>query len=92
MATPASPATEATSEIRLRGHLDAHWAERLGVPSLSHHADGTTVLAGIAADQAILHGVLLRIRDLGLPLVSVLQTGPDRPSRNPDLDLQRSFR
>ena len=77
MATPASHASEATYEIRLRGHLDAHWAERLGVPSLSHHADGTTVLAGIAADQAILHGVLQRIRDLGLCLISVQRIDPN---------------
>lgn len=79
MTTPASPSPAlGTYEIRLRGHLDARWADRLGVPSLTHDADGTTVLAGVAADQAVLHGVLLRIRDLGLPLISVLQVGPER--------------
>jgi hypothetical protein len=79
MPTPASPTPASASyEIRLRGHLDARWADRLGVPSLSHDRDGTTVLSGIAADQAVLHGVLLRIRDLGLPVLSVLCVGPDR--------------
>ena len=72
-----------TYEIRLLGHLDGRWAERLGVPSLSHETDGTTVLAGISPDQATLHGLLQRIRDLGLPLVSVLRVGPDRPTQHP---------
>lgn len=69
-----------TYEIRLRGHLDARWADRLDVPSLSHDSDGTTLMRGIAADQAALHGLLQRIRDLGLPLVSVLHVDPDQPT------------
>lgn len=60
-----------TYDIRLRGQLDAHWAERLGVPELIHEADGITLLRGVAADQAALHGVLQRIRDLGVWLISV---------------------
>lgn len=60
-----------TYYIRLRGQLDAHWAERLGVPELIHEAEGITLLRGVAADQAALHGVLQRIRDLGVPLISV---------------------
>ena len=70
-------ATHATYEIRLRGHLDMRWADRLGVSDLSHATDGTTLLSGIAADQAILHGVLQRIRDLGLPLISVRRIDPN---------------
>lgn len=70
----------ATYEIRLQGHLDARWAARLGVPHLTHESDGTTILRGFAADQSALHGLLQRVRDLGLPLISVIQISPDHPS------------
>ena len=63
-------------EIRLLGHLDARWAERLGVPHLAHESDGTTVMRLAAADQSALHGVLQRIRDLGLPLIWVVRIYP----------------
>lgn len=76
MITPSATPAPETYEIRLRGHLDGRWTEQLGIPSLSHETDGTTVLAGIAADQAALHGLLQRIRDLGLPLISVLRISP----------------
>jgi hypothetical protein len=68
-----------TYEIRLRGHLDARWAARLEVPNLTHETDGTTIMRGIAADQAALHGLLQRLRDLGLPLLSVILTDARRP-------------
>jgi hypothetical protein len=72
--TPAGDRHEpGTYEIRLRGHLDARWASRLGVPGLTHESDGTTILRGIVDDQAALHGLLQRIRDLGLPLISVIR-------------------
>jgi len=58
-------------EIRLTGRLDAHWAAWFDGLTVSHESDGTTVLVGPIADQAALHGVLQRVRDLGLPLVSV---------------------
>jgi len=78
MTTRIPPAT-GTYEIRLRGHLDQHWAGQLGVPALAHEDDGTTVLRGVTADQAALHGLLQRIRDLGIPLISVIQI-PANPS------------
>ena len=65
------PADTVTYEIVLRGHLDDRWAARLGVPSLTHEQNGTTVLREIAVDQAALHGLLQRVRDLSLTLVSV---------------------
>lgn len=66
-----SPAHPSTYDIRIRGHLSKHWAGELGVPRLVHEDDGTTVLRGITADQAALHGLLQRIRDLGVTLIAV---------------------
>ena len=66
-----------TYEIRLAGHLDARWAARFDGLALRHEADGTTVLSGPIADQTALHGVLQRVRDLGIPLVSVARGGSD---------------
>ena len=65
-------------EIRLKGHLDTRWAERFEGLSLTHASDGTTILAGPVVDQAALHGLLRTVRDLGLPLVSVIQVEPNQ--------------
>jgi hypothetical protein len=63
-------------EIRLKGHLDPRWANRFEGLSLSYGSDGTTVLSGPVVDQAALHGVLRKVRDLGLPLLSVIEVEP----------------
>ena len=60
-----------TYHIRVRGHLDATWAAWFDGLAATNEPGGETLLAGPIADQAALHGVLLRIRDLGLPLLSV---------------------
>ncbi|MEA2661885.1 MAG: hypothetical protein QOH08_1457 [Chloroflexota bacterium] len=65
-------------EIRLTGHLDAHWAAWFDGLSVGRDADGITVISGPIADQAALHGVLQRVRDLGLPLVSVTRVDGDQ--------------
>jgi hypothetical protein len=65
-------------EVRVKGHLDARWADWFGGLSLAHENDGTTVLRGWVVDQAALHGLLSKVRDLGLPLVSVTRVGPDQ--------------
>ena len=58
-------------EIRVKGHLDARWSAWFDGLDLSRGPDGVTVIQGVIADQAALHGVLQKIRDLGLELVSV---------------------
>jgi hypothetical protein len=63
-------------EIRLTGHLDARWATWFDGLSLSRQSDGTTILRGAIPDQAALHGLLQRVRDTGLSLVSVVRIEP----------------
>lgn len=58
-------------DIRIGGHLDQHWSAWFDDLAVTPEADGTTKLSGFVADQAVLHGVLTRIRDLGLVLISV---------------------
>ena len=66
-------------EIRLKGHLDSRWAAWFDGLSLTHDSDGTTVISGPVLDQAALHGLLQKVRDVGLPLVSVRSVDPDQP-------------
>ena len=66
-------------EIRLTGHLHERWATWFDGLTVSHRGDGTTVISGPIADQAALHGLLQRVRDLGLPLVSVRRVETDAP-------------
>ena len=65
-------------EIRLKGHLDARWSDWFDGLSFTHASDGTTVIHGLVADQAALHGLLAKVRDLGLPLVSVIHIDPEQ--------------
>jgi hypothetical protein len=62
-------------EIRVKGHLDTRWAAWFEGMSLIHAADGTTALSGLVTDQAALHGLLQKLRDLGVPLLSVTDGG-----------------
>jgi hypothetical protein len=57
--------------IRVQGHLAAEWADWFDGLTLRCHPDGTTTLSGPVRDQAALQGLLLKVRDLGLGLVSV---------------------
>lgn len=57
-------------EIRVGGHLSANWAARFERLSMRHEPEGETVLTGML-DQAALHGAFMKIRDLGLNLISV---------------------
>ncbi len=69
-----------TYEIRLEGHLDTRWAARFDGLSLRHESDGTTTLHGLVDDQAALHGLLSRVRDLGVPLIAVTQIDRESPN------------
>jgi hypothetical protein len=64
-------------EIRIKGHLDTRWAAWFDGLAIAYGSDGTTAIRGLVADQAALHGLLQKARDLGLPLISVTQLGPD---------------
>ena len=66
-------------EIRLQGHLHSRWAAWFDGLSLTNEPDGTTLISGIAVDQAALHGLLQKVRDVGLPLVSVTSVDPGQP-------------
>jgi hypothetical protein len=77
--THASPDTRrelGQYEIRLKGHLEARWAAWFDGLSLTQESDGTTVIRGSVIDQAALHGLLSKVRDLGLPLIAVAQIDP----------------
>jgi len=63
--------------IRIQGHLDARWAARFAGLTLTLEDNGDTLLTGPVVDQAALHGLLRKVRDLAMPLVSVTRVRPD---------------
>ena len=65
-------------EIRVRGELDDRWATWFDGLDITVNSDGTTVVIGDFQDQAAIHGVLERVRDLGLTLISVTTTHPSQ--------------
>ena len=73
MPEPAKRSEGALYEIRIGGILDESWSEWMDDLSITPTDDGHTVLAGPIRDQCALHGLLVKIRDLGLPLLSVEQ-------------------
>ena len=72
--------------IELQSVLNRNWAEWLGNLELTHTPAGDTVLIGDLADQSALHGLLGRIRDLGIPIVSI-----ERLTASPDTPLQGEY-
>ena len=69
----------ATYEIRVAGHLDDHWSDRLCGLAIRRNADGTTTLTGLLADQSQLYGVLAGVRDIGAALLAVERNGRPHP-------------
>ena len=72
------PSEPKVYQIRIQGHLGVEWADWFGGLTITLEEDGNTLLTGPVVDQAALHGLLKRVRDLGMPLVSVspLEPGP----------------
>jgi hypothetical protein len=81
MARPPGRGAPTCYTLRVDGHLDHHWSAWFGDLTLIHEDDGTTSLSGLVSDQAELHGLLVKVRDLGVTLISVGSSTPSDPSR-----------
>jgi hypothetical protein len=66
-------------QIRIKGHLGCQWTDWFGGLTITLEDNGVTLLTGPVVDQAALHGLLKRVRDLGMPLLSVNPVEPSRP-------------
>jgi hypothetical protein len=75
----------ATYHLRVEGHLDKYWSPWFGDLTLVQEDDGTTSLTGVISDQAELHGMLTKIRDLGVTLISVAMVDPPTRDAAPQL-------
>jgi hypothetical protein len=69
-------------EIRLKGHLDDRWAEWFEGLTITLEDNGDTLLTGSVVDQAALHGLLKKVRDLGMPLISVSPIEPGQADQS----------
>lgn len=82
MTNTRTPTTDSDSgepmvyQIRIKGHLGQQWADWFGDLSITREENGDTLVTGPVVDQAALHGLLRRVRDLGVPLLSVIRLTP----------------
>ncbi len=63
-------------QIRVKGHLDRRWTDWFGGMAITLEENGDTLLTGPVEDQAALHGLLRKVRDLGMPLISAVRVEP----------------
>ena len=77
------PIQPSSYEIRVAGYLSPEWVEWFEGLTITLEEDGNTLLTGFVADQAALHGLLKKVRDLGLSLLSVNQVPPLEPTNQP---------
>src|SRR5512136_1910274 len=75
-----APSQPVVYEIRLKGHLGSQWTDWFEGLTITLEDNGDTLLTGPEVDQAALHGLLKKVRDLGLPLVSVSPVEPGPPT------------
>jgi hypothetical protein len=85
------PGRPVTYQIRVRGHLGSQWADWFEGLAITLEDNGDTLLTGPVVDQAALHGLLKKVRDLGMPLVSVCPVGPGQADAS-DVTLSNSTR
>lgn len=78
-ASPIHPGHPLVYQIRLKGHLGSQWTDWFDGLSIALEEDGDTLLTGPVIDQAALHGLLKKVRDLGMTLVSVTPVEPGPP-------------
>ena len=67
-------------QIRVKGHLGDQWRDWFGSLTITLEDDGDTLLTGPVMDQAALHGLLKKVRDLGMPLISAVRVKPGQAS------------
>ena len=72
----------AVYHIRVQGHLDTDWSEEFEGLTIIHQSDGTSLFSGVLADQSVVHAVLLKVRDLGVPLLSLCRIEREEPDHS----------
>ncbi len=86
MSNELEPKTDASQpvvyQIRIKGHLGSQWTDWFGGLTITLEEDGNTLLTGPVIDQAALHGLLKKVRDLGMPLVSVSPVEPGQADQS----------
>jgi hypothetical protein len=75
-----NPSQPMVYQIRLKGHLGSQWTDWFGGMTITLEDTGDTLLTGSVIDQAALHGLLRKVRDLGMPLISVSPVEPGPPT------------